>query len=43
MAIHTMQEKINELRKRREKAMQGGGADKLDKQRKQGKLTARDE
>jgi methylmalonyl-CoA carboxyltransferase 12S subunit len=42
MAIHTMQEKINELRKRREKAMQGGGADKLDKQRKQGKLTARE-
>jgi methylmalonyl-CoA carboxyltransferase 12S subunit len=42
MAIHTMQEKISELRKRREKAMQGGGADKLEKQRKQGKLTARE-
>ncbi len=42
MAIHTMQEKINELRKRRDKAMQGGGPDKLEKQRKQGKLTARE-
>jgi methylmalonyl-CoA carboxyltransferase 12S subunit len=42
MAIHTMQEKIAELRKRRERAMQGGGADKQEKQRKQGKLTARE-
>jgi methylmalonyl-CoA carboxyltransferase large subunit len=42
MAIHTMQEKIAELRKRREKAKQGGGADKLEKQRKEGKLTARE-
>ncbi len=42
MAIHTMQEKVNELRKRREKTMLGGGADKLEKQRKQGKLTARE-
>jgi methylmalonyl-CoA carboxyltransferase large subunit len=37
-----MKEKINELRKRRERAMQGGGADKLEKQRSQGKLTARE-
>jgi methylmalonyl-CoA carboxyltransferase 12S subunit len=42
MAIHTMQEKVAELRKRRERAMQGGGADKQEKQRKQGKLTARE-
>ena len=42
MAIHTMQEKVNELRKRREKTMLGGGADKLEKQRKEGKLTARE-
>ncbi len=42
MAIHSMKEKINELRKRRERAMQGGGADKLEKQRGQGKLTARE-
>ncbi len=31
-----MQEKIEELRKRREQAMLGGGADKLEKQRKPG-------
>jgi methylmalonyl-CoA carboxyltransferase large subunit len=42
MAIHTIQEKIAELRKRSEKAMLGGGADKLAKQRKEGKLTARE-
>ncbi len=42
MAIHTMKDKINELRKRRERAHQGGGADKLEKQRSQGKLTARE-
>src|SRR5512140_2198081 len=42
MTTHTMQERVNELRKRREEAMQGGGADKLEKQRKQGKLTARE-
>jgi methylmalonyl-CoA carboxyltransferase 12S subunit len=40
--VHTMQEKIDELRKRRERAMQGGGADKLEKQRQAGKLTARE-
>lgn len=42
MSNQTMQQKIEDLRKRRNKAMQGGGADKLDKQRKQGKLTARE-
>jgi methylmalonyl-CoA carboxyltransferase 12S subunit len=42
MAIYTMQEKITELRKRRDRAMQGGGADKQEKQHKEGKLTARE-
>ena len=42
MATHTMQEKITELRKRREEARQGGGADKLEKHRQSGKLTARE-
>jgi methylmalonyl-CoA carboxyltransferase 12S subunit len=42
MAIHTMQEKITELRKRRDRAMLGGGADKQEKQHKEGKLTARE-
>jgi len=42
MSNQTMQEKIEELRKPRKKAMAGGGADKLEKQRKQGKLTARE-
>jgi methylmalonyl-CoA carboxyltransferase 12S subunit len=42
MAIHTMQEKIAELRKRRQTTMQGGGADKLEKQHKDGKMTARE-
>ncbi|HYP09097.1 MAG TPA: acyl-CoA carboxylase subunit beta [Bryobacteraceae bacterium] len=37
-----MQEKIDDLRARREKVLQGGGVDKLDKHRKQGKLTARE-
>jgi methylmalonyl-CoA carboxyltransferase 12S subunit len=39
---HTMQERVAELRKRREEAMQGGGADKLEKHRQAGKLTARE-
>ncbi len=38
----TMQEKIEELKKRRERAKLGGGADKLEKQRQAGKLTARE-
>ena len=42
MAIHTMQEKIAELRKRTSKAMLGGGEERLEKQRQGGKLTARE-
>jgi len=42
MAIHTMQEKIAELRSRTAEATLGGGADRLEKQRKAGKLTARE-
>jgi len=37
-----VQEKIDTLVKRRSKAMLGGGADKLEKHRKSGKLTARE-
>lgn len=37
-----MQEKIEDLRKRRKHILQGGGADKLEKHRKSGKLTARE-
>jgi methylmalonyl-CoA carboxyltransferase large subunit len=37
-----VQEKIDTLVKRRAKAMLGGGADKLEKHRKSGKLTARE-
>src|SRR5450631_8116 len=37
-----IQEKIDTLVKRRERAMLGGGTDKLDKHRKSGKLTARE-
>ena len=37
-----MQEKIEELKRRREAVMLGGGADKLEKQRQSGKLTARE-
>jgi methylmalonyl-CoA carboxyltransferase large subunit len=42
MAIHTMQEKVAELRSRANKAMLGGGEDRLEKQRQSGKLTARE-
>jgi methylmalonyl-CoA carboxyltransferase 12S subunit len=42
MPTHTMQERIAELRKRRDQAKLGGGADKLDKHRASGKLTARE-
>jgi methylmalonyl-CoA carboxyltransferase large subunit len=38
----SMAEKIQELKKRREHLLEGGGADKLQKMRKTGKLTARD-
>lgn len=37
-----MQKKVEQLKKRREKVVLGGGADKLEKQRKAGKLTARE-
>jgi methylmalonyl-CoA carboxyltransferase large subunit len=37
-----MQKKVEELKKRRAKVMLGGGAEKLEKQRKAGKLTARE-
>jgi methylmalonyl-CoA carboxyltransferase 12S subunit len=42
MSSQTMQKKVEELRKKREKAMLGGGADKIEKQHKQGKLSARE-
>ena len=42
MAIHTMQERITELRERTDKAMLGGGEDRLEKQHQGGKLTARE-
>lgn len=38
----SMEKKIAELKERREQLKLGGGADKLDKQREQGKLTARE-
>ncbi|MGO9010672.1 MAG: acyl-CoA carboxylase subunit beta [Bryobacteraceae bacterium] len=38
----TMQEKVEELKRRRETVMLGGGADKLEKHRQSGKLTARE-
>ena len=40
--ITPMQKKLEELKQRREAAMLGGGADKLEKQHKAGKLTARE-
>jgi len=42
MTTTGMQEKIEELKRRREAVMLGGGADKLEKHRKSGKLTARE-
>ena len=42
MAIHTMQEKVADLRKRTAKALLGGGEARLEKQRQGGKLTARE-
>src|SRR5260370_438863 len=42
MAIHTMQDKITDLRKRTTEAMLGGGEDRLEKQHQGGKLTARE-
>jgi methylmalonyl-CoA carboxyltransferase large subunit len=37
-----MQKKVEELKQRRAHVMLGGGADKLEKQRKAGKMTARE-
>jgi methylmalonyl-CoA carboxyltransferase large subunit len=42
MTTTAMQEKIEELKRRREAVMLGGGADKLEKHRQSGKLTARE-
>src|ERR1041384_3616593 len=42
MAIDTMQEKIEDLRKRTSETMRGGGEDRLEKQHQAGKLTARE-
>jgi methylmalonyl-CoA carboxyltransferase large subunit len=42
MAIHTMQEKIADLRKRTSEEMLGGGEERLEKQHQGGKLTARE-
>jgi methylmalonyl-CoA carboxyltransferase 12S subunit len=42
MAIHTMQEKIADLRKRTSEEMLGGGSARLEKQHQGGKLTARE-
>ena len=38
----SMQDKIEELRRRQQESYLGGGADKLDKQRKSGRMTARE-
>ena len=42
MAIHSMQERISELRSRTAEALRGGGTERLEKQRQAGKLTARE-
>ncbi len=42
MATDSTQAKIKELNERRQRLMLGGGADKLEKQRQSGKLTARE-
>ena len=42
MSSHSMQERIADLRQRRDQARLGGGADKLEKHRASGKLTARE-
>ena len=41
-AASAMQKKVDELKKRRAKVMLGGGADKIEKQHKAGKMTARE-
>ncbi|HYO81058.1 MAG TPA: carboxyl transferase domain-containing protein [Bryobacteraceae bacterium] len=42
MAVSPMDDKVRELREKREQIKLGGGADKLDKHRASGKLTARE-
>ena len=42
MSVDTMKEKVEALEKRREQVKLGGGADRMEKQRKGGKLTARE-
>ena len=42
MAVDSMQARVEELRRRRDRVMLGGGADKLEKHRQSGKLTARE-
>jgi methylmalonyl-CoA carboxyltransferase large subunit len=42
MAIHSMQERIEDLRKRTSEEMLGGGEKRLEKQHQGGKLTARE-
>ena len=41
-ATSEMQKKVEELKQRRTRVMLGGGPDKIDKQHKAGKLTARE-
>jgi methylmalonyl-CoA carboxyltransferase large subunit len=42
MSILTMEQRIEQLRRKRQKIYEGGGADKLEKHRASGKLTARE-
>jgi methylmalonyl-CoA carboxyltransferase large subunit len=42
VVVSPMQKKVDELKKRRERIMLGGGPDKLEKQHQAGKLTARE-
>ncbi len=42
MSTQSMQKKVEELKQRRDTVMLGGGADRLEKQRRSGKLTARE-
>jgi methylmalonyl-CoA carboxyltransferase large subunit len=42
MATISMQQKVEELKQRTAEVKLGGGADKLEKQRKSGRLTARE-
>src|ERR687898_746151 len=42
MSVDTMKEKVDALEKRREQVKLGGGADRMEKQRKSGRLNARE-